>query len=281
MTREKRIDWQMLWVLLGPILLLIGCASTVDIDLVRREIATLRKDVADLAKSSEAARTMNEDRLRKLETETPSTVRELRSTVKESATDMQLGQRKTEEITSLVRELQMRLDEADRQMQLSRRRIDGIEQQLGSGTPQTRPTAPASLPAPTATVAPPAATAAEVSAPPKEVGVEVVGLKNSAGAGAGKSTALGQYLGLVEWRIQQNWIPLRSSFSSETGVVVRFRVLRSGQLRETEIESSSGNASLDAAAIRTIRQSVPFPTFPAQVAEPSLDLRYRFLTERR
>ena len=63
-------------------------------------------------------------------------------------------------------------------------------------------------------------------------------------------------------------------------VVIRFRVLRSGQVRDVEMETSSGDAGLDTAAMRAIRQSLPLPPFPNLLTDPFLDLRYRFVMER-
>jgi TonB family protein len=84
----------------------------------------------------------------------------------------------------------------------------------------------------------------------------------------------------VDWKIQQNWVPLGAPASPETVVVVRFRVLRSGQVRDVALETTSGNASLDASALRAVRQSLPLPPFPNLLTEPWLDLRYRFVMER-
>ncbi len=100
------------------------------------------------------------------------------------------------------------------------------------------------------------------------------------GAGAGSESALASYLTLVDWKIQQNWVPLGAPRSPETVVAVRFRVLRSGQVRDIELEATSGNASQDASALRAVRQSLPLPPFPNLLTEPWLDLRYRFVTER-
>jgi len=63
-------------------------------------------------------------------------------------------------------------------------------------------------------------------------------------------------------------------------VVIRFRVLRSGQVRDVELETGSGDAGLDTAAMRAIRQSLPLPPFPNLLTEPFLNLRYRFVMER-
>lgn len=125
-------------------------------------------------------------------------------------------------------------------------------------------------------VAPPAPSVASVGAGTgagKGSGVELAGPAGGAGGG----TALATYLTLVDWKIQSNWNPLTAS---ETPAVIRFRVLRSGEVREVELEASSGNGTLDAAALRAMRQSVPLPPFSNLLTEPFLDLRYRFFAER-
>lgn len=137
------------------------------------------------------------------------------------------------------------------------------------------PTAPATPTAP-APVSAPAPAVASVGAG-KGSGVEVAGTGAITGAGV---TVLASYLTLVDWKIQQNWVPMGAAVAPETVVVVRFRVFRSGQVRDVELESTSGNASLDASALRAIRQSLPLPPFPNLLTEPSLDLRYRFVMER-
>jgi TonB family protein len=110
----------------------------------------------------------------------------------------------------------------------------------------------------------------------KTSGVEVAGT----GSGAEASGPLASYLTLLDWKIQQNWVPMGAAAAPEAVVTVRFRVLRSGQVRDLAVETSSGNASQDASALRAIRQSVPLPPFPNLLTEPSLDLRYRFVMER-
>ena len=158
----------------------------------------------------------------------------------------------------------------------------------------TRPVVP--TPAPMAPVAPvtpvvPVVPAVPTPVPPmvsgtteaaKTSGVEVAGTGTGAasGTGAGGGSAIASYLTLVDWKIQQNWVPVGPGASAETVVVIRFRVLRSGQVRDLELETSSGIASLDASALRAVRQSLPLPPFPNLLTEPSLDLRYRFVMER-
>ena len=108
----------------------------------------------------------------------------------------------------------------------------------------------------------------------------LAGTAGGAGRGAGGGSPLASYLTLVDWKIQQNWTPLGTPGLPETVVVVRFRVLRSGQVRDIALETTSGSASLDASALRAVRQSLPLPPFPNLLTEPWLDLRYRFVMER-
>jgi TonB family protein len=98
------------------------------------------------------------------------------------------------------------------------------------------------------------------------------------GAGSGGS-ALGYYLGLVDYKISTNWTPVATG-STESVVIIRFRVLRSGNVRDVELETSSGEAGVDNAALRAVRQSLPLPPFPNLLTDPYLDLRYRFVMER-
>jgi TonB family protein len=111
-------------------------------------------------------------------------------------------------------------------------------------------------------------------------GVEVAGAGVGDASGGGGGSALSMYLTLVDWKIQQNWVPVGAGASPESVVVIRFRVLRSGRVRDLELETSSGNASLDGSALRAVRQSLPLPPFPNLLTEPWLDLRYRFIVER-
>jgi TonB family protein len=123
-----------------------------------------------------------------------------------------------------------------------------------------------------ASVPPAAATASKVSGP------ELAG--SGAGSVAGEGNTLAYYLTLVDRKIQENWHPVGTAPLPEMVVVVRFRVLRSGQVRDLELESGAGLRSLDEAALRAVRQSLPLPPFPNLLAEPYLDLRYRFVMER-
>ena len=141
------------------------------------------------------------------------------------------------------------------------------------------PPAPAAAPAPpVASVGPAAAGTgtAEVGST-KGSGVELA--SGDRGEGSGGS-ALGYYLGLVDYKISTNWNPVAAGASKDNVVVIRFRVLPSGNVRDVELEASSGDAGLDNAAMRAIRQSLPLPPFPNLLNERFLNLRYRFVVER-
>jgi TonB family protein len=147
------------------------------------------------------------------------------------------------------------------------------------------PVATQAPPAPAAPAAPPVASAVPVGPPAgsaetasgKASGLELA--SGDRGEGSGGS-ALGYYLGLVDYKISTNWNPVATGGARDSVAVVRFRVLRSGNVRDAELETSSGDAGLDAAAMRAIRQSLPLPPFPNLLTEPFLNLRYRFVVER-
>lgn len=160
--------------------------------------------------------------------------------------------------------------------------------------PSLRPppvTAPETARPATPSLAPPAP-AAPVAAPPappvasvgtgtgrgegKSSGPELIGK----GEGSGGGGPLSYYLTLVDRKIDENWVRVPVAGAAEIMVIVRFRVLRSGQVRDVELDSSSGNASVDTSALRAVRQSMPLPPFPNLLTEPYLDLRYRFVMER-
>jgi periplasmic protein TonB len=146
-------------------------------------------------------------------------------------------------------------------------------------TPRPAPASPIPIPpqAPTATsggTAGSASTASAEAGSAKGTGVEVAGPE---GSGAG-GTTLDYYLTLVDNKIRSNWVPVGGR--PEDVVLVKFRVLQSGQVRDIELDKPSGDASLDTSALRAIRQSLPMPPFPNLLSKPWLDLRYRFVLVR-
>ena len=116
---------------------------------------------------------------------------------------------------------------------------------------------------------------------------EATGMHNSAfllaqagGQGQSSGSVLGYYLGLVDYKISSNWNPVASNVKARTRVVIRFRVMRSGHVTYLAVETSSGDAALDQAALDALWRSIPLPPFPNLLIEPFLDLHYQFVVER-
>jgi len=139
MNGDARIRLQMGGALLTAVLTLGGCATSGDVDGVRRDVAALRQEVAGLAKSNEAARALTEERLGRLEKDLrgrmEAALKEgegsrvaLNTRLEELGTETRFVQGKLEENASALRELQTRLDEVGQQAQLARRRGDALDQ---------------------------------------------------------------------------------------------------------------------------------------------------------
>lgn len=105
-------------------------------------------------------------------------------------------------------------------------------------------------------------------------------LAQASGQGQPSGSALGYYLGLVDYKISTNWNPAASNVRAGAKVAVRFRVMRNGHVNYLAVETSSGDATLDRTAIDAIWKSTPLPPFPSLMTEPYLDLTYTFVMER-
>ncbi|MCA9473506.1 MAG: TonB family protein [Nitrospirales bacterium] len=103
-----------------------------------------------------------------------------------------------------------------------------------------------------------------------------------AASGSGSSTArnsAGQnrYLALIEAKIEQEWVAPRVSLAEDhPQVILKFRVLSSGEVTDLGIQQSSGNGYYDAAAKRAVRAASPLPPFPKDLDSSYLDLLYKF-----
>ena len=105
-------------------------------------------------------------------------------------------------------------------------------------------------------------------------------LAQASGQAQPPQPALGRYLSLVDYKISTNWLPTEPKAKTEAKVVIRFRVMRSGEVRDIGVETSSGDTILDQLALEAIQKSAPFPPFPNLLTEPFLDLLYSFVVER-
>jgi TonB family protein len=81
--------------------------------------------------------------------------------------------------------------------------------------------------------------------------------------------------------VRQNWyakMPSEATTRKMKGrVVIDFGIQKDGQLRNAQIEVSSGNQALDGAAFHAITASAPFEHLPKDFTGPSIRLRLTFL----
>ena len=85
-----------------------------------------------------------------------------------------------------------------------------------------------------------------------------------------------QYLAMVEEAIDRHWIspPVHSE---KPVVIVRFRIIPSGDISQIHIEQSSGNDHYDSAALRAIQVVNPLPPFPPKMRQAFLDVKFQFI----
>lgn len=158
---------------------------------------------------------------------------------------------------------------------------------------ERQPVAPVvTPPAPPKIVAPQVASAPAISqfviAPP-------VGDLTKAGAGQGLGVAtetgitvgntdpaLAYYFVLIQDKITSNWTPPKMSPGTTASVSLSMRILRSGQVRNLAVGSSSGDRLLDDSAVRAVGLSSPLPPLPPlfKAEALSLDLRFTFVGEK-
>jgi tol-pal system protein YbgF len=171
--------WHGAAVIVGAVTLLGGCATNEDVLAVRRDVATLRNELASVNRANQSARDLTEERLRKVEGDVrgrvESSMKEsetsrvaLNQRLEELTTETRFVQGKLEEGSSVLRDIQSRLDDVDRQTRQSGQRVEGIDQQVKamgqrvqaleqariSGTPPTGAPAGATPPPPAMAVAP-------------------------------------------------------------------------------------------------------------------------------
>lgn len=91
----------------------------------------------------------------------------------------------------------------------------------------------------------------------------------------------GPYLSRILHEVRTNWynrIPesARAPLMKRGKVSIQFDILRTGQIAAMQVVGTSGDPSLDGAAIGGINQSGPFPPLPPQFQGQYLALRFHF-----
>lgn len=89
-----------------------------------------------------------------------------------------------------------------------------------------------------------------------------------------KADVLSSYIDVIHNIVYANWKnPLRAENKE---VHVSFFLYSQGNIGKPFIEKSSGNEKLDSIAVRAVLDSDPFPKFPPNMKEPSLQITIRF-----
>jgi TonB family protein len=84
------------------------------------------------------------------------------------------------------------------------------------------------------------------------------------------------YLGQVVGKIGQNWRNPFTSGQLTLRAVVRFTIGPSGGVASIAVESSSGNALFDQAALRAVYQAKQFPPLPGDLGSGPLTVHFEF-----
>jgi len=85
------------------------------------------------------------------------------------------------------------------------------------------------------------------------------------------------YLAAIERKVSANWFSAVSEGASGITCVVYFRLRRDGSVDDAKIETSSGNAYFDRAALRAVKSSSPFPPLPRAFPDQYLGIHFTFV----
>jgi TonB family protein len=85
------------------------------------------------------------------------------------------------------------------------------------------------------------------------------------------------YLAAIERKVSSNWFSAVSEGASGISCVVYFRLRRDGSVDDAKIETSSGNAYFDRAALRAVKSSSPFPPLPRAFPDQYLGIHFTFV----
>jgi TonB family protein len=92
----------------------------------------------------------------------------------------------------------------------------------------------------------------------------------------------GPYIQRVIYDTKRAWYPIipevaQPPISKQGRVLIRFKILPDGSVKEMHLEGPSGDVSLDRAAWGGILGASPFPNLPKNFKGPFLELRFYFL----
>jgi colicin import membrane protein len=89
------------------------------------------------------------------------------------------------------------------------------------------------------------------------------------------------YLVIIQNKISSNWTPPYGAGrpGERRKTVIAFRILRNGQIRDVQLEASSGASYLDQSAVRAISRSSPLPPLPQRFLDEYLGVHLSFELE--
>jgi TonB family protein len=176
--------------------------------------------------------------------------------------------------------------------------LDEIQKRVArrGGTEKRAPEGPSSPPSPQGPAAPPSSRGPLPGTPgsatrtgsSRETGT-AAGAGTGTGTGSGGSpwgaslleSKLNNYYSLIWAKIKEGWtlpedLP-RGRANLEAIIVIVIE--KGGKIQKAWFEKKSGNALYDQMAMRAIRKAEPFPSFPKELSDDSLEIGIRFYPE--
>ena len=83
------------------------------------------------------------------------------------------------------------------------------------------------------------------------------------------------YIKQIQNKISENW-SWAQSYAGDFKTVVYFKIIRSGQISDIKIKTSSGNKLYDNICLRAVEVSAPFPPLPKGYADDWLGVFFEF-----
>ncbi|MBN1383723.1 MAG: TonB C-terminal domain-containing protein [Elusimicrobia bacterium] len=84
------------------------------------------------------------------------------------------------------------------------------------------------------------------------------------------------YVNVLRNKVAQNWNPTPYTSVGTKKVLVYFKILKNGEVKNLEIEESSGISYIDRSAKRAIMNASPFPPLPAGFPDKTLGVHFAF-----
>lgn len=148
---------------------------------------------------------------------------------------------------------------------------DSAPKQIPKGVAEPPPTPPVPPQLPT-----PKSTPAQEARPQKAATDQEQGRRMQGGTFDTKGYPLEEYINIIEERVKENWLIPSNLRYSQGSTTIIFYIRKDGQSIGVRVDVSSGNNSLDIAALRAVVQSSPFPPLPKDFPADRVGARFVF-----